>query len=72
MVGLAAHDADNRGGPKLAPGMVITIDPGYYNWKDGWGIRIEDIYIVTKDGFERMSAGGPREVDEIEKMMASK
>lgn len=73
MVGLAVHDADGtRGTWKLAAGMVITIEPGYYNWKDGWGIRIEDIYIVTKDGFERMSALPPREVDEIEKMMASK
>jgi len=70
-VGLAVHDADIRG-VKLDAGMVITIEPGYYNWKDGWGIRIEDIYIVTKDGFERMSAEPPREVDEIEKLMGSK
>ena len=70
-VGMAVHDSDIRG-TKLAAGMVVTIEPGYYNWKDGWGIRIEDIYIVTKDGFERMSALPPREVDEIEKMMASK
>ncbi|HEY3225362.1 MAG TPA: Xaa-Pro peptidase family protein [Planctomycetota bacterium] len=67
-VGMAVHDSDIRG-VKLAPGMVITIEPGYYNWKDGFGIRIEDIYIVTRDGFERMSAGAPREVDEIEKIM---
>lgn len=69
-VGLSVHDYGIRG--PMEPGMVITIEPGYYNKKQGYGIRIEDIYIVTKDGFERLSSAPPREIDEIEKLMAGK
>jgi Xaa-Pro aminopeptidase len=65
-VGMAVHDSD--GGAPFEAGMVVTIEPGYYDKDAGWGIRIEDIYLVTKDGFERLSTS-PREVDEIEKEM---
>ncbi|HUH13880.1 MAG TPA: aminopeptidase P N-terminal domain-containing protein [Longimicrobiales bacterium] len=34
------------------------------------GIRIEDDYVVTADGFERLSAGSPREAEEVEAAMA--
>jgi Xaa-Pro aminopeptidase len=34
------------------------------------GVRIEDDYFVTANGAERVSAGAPREVAEIEAMMA--
>lgn len=33
------------------------------------GVRIEDDYIVTKDGVERISAKAPREIAEIEAIM---
>jgi Xaa-Pro aminopeptidase len=33
------------------------------------GVRIEDDYIVTKDGVERISAKAPREIEEIEAIM---
>ena len=69
-VGLAVHDSGTYR-EKFAPGMVITIEPGYYSKEKGWGIRIEDIYVITKDGFERLSQS-PREVDEIEKLMKEK
>ena len=52
--------------------MVITIEPGWYDKDSGYGIRIEDTYVITKDGFERLSAGAPREIDEIEKLMKKK
>jgi len=70
-VGLAVHDSGTYR-EKFAPGMVITIEPGWYDKDAGYGIRIEDTYAVTADGFERLSAGAPREVEEIEKLMAGK
>jgi len=33
------------------------------------GVRIEDNYLVTVDGFERLSASAPREMDEVEALM---
>jgi len=70
-VGLAVHDSGVYQAP-FEPGVVITIEPGYYNKEKGYGIRIEDMYVVTKDGFERLSSGAPREVDEVEAAMAGK
>ncbi|HEX2206887.1 MAG TPA: aminopeptidase P N-terminal domain-containing protein [Longimicrobium sp.] len=34
------------------------------------GVRIEDDYFITERGLERVSAGAPREMDEIEALMA--
>ncbi len=70
-VGMAVHDSGSYR-EKFAPGMVITIEPGWYDKIEGYGIRIEDTYLITKDGFERLSAGAPREIDEIEKLMKGK
>jgi Xaa-Pro aminopeptidase len=67
-VGMAVHDSGTYR-EKFAPGMVVTIEPGWYDKSAGYGIRIEDTYVVTKDGFERLSAGAPREIDEIEALM---
>jgi Xaa-Pro aminopeptidase len=35
------------------------------------GVRIEDSYLLTADGLERVSAGAPREIAEIEALMAA-
>lgn len=34
------------------------------------GVRIEDDYVVTATGYDRISADAPREIDEIEREMA--
>jgi Xaa-Pro aminopeptidase len=65
-VGLNVHDSGTYR-EKFAPGMVVTIEPGWYDKEAGYGIRIEDLYLVTPDGFERLSAGAPREIDEVER-----
>lgn len=70
-VGMSVHDSGNYR-EKFAPGMIITIEPGWYDKDAGYGIRIEDTYLITKDGFERLSAGAPREIEEIEKLMKKK
>ena len=68
---MAVHDSGGYR-EKFEAGMVITIEPGWYDKDNGYGIRIEDTYLVTQDGFERLSAGAPREIDEIEKIMKGK
>jgi Xaa-Pro aminopeptidase len=70
-VGMAVHDSGTYR-ERFEPGMVVTIEPGWYDKESGYGIRIEDTYLLTKDGFERLSAGAPREMDEIEALMAGK
>jgi len=47
---------------KLAPGMIITIEPGIYLPNFG-GVRIEDDILVTADGCEVLS-NLPRQIDE--------
>jgi Xaa-Pro dipeptidase len=58
-IGLEVHeDPYLVGGAEtlLAPGMVMSNEPGIYV-PDAWGIRIEDIAVITEDGAEVF---GPR------------
>ncbi|HEY3176670.1 MAG TPA: aminopeptidase P family protein [Candidatus Polarisedimenticolia bacterium] len=56
-VGLQVHEAP-RVGPgsdeTLAPGMVLTVEPGIYLPGIG-GVRIEDMVVVTQDGHRVMT-----------------
>ncbi|BAY90530.1 MULTISPECIES: aminopeptidase P N-terminal domain-containing protein [unclassified Tolypothrix] len=66
----------------LQPGQVLTVEPGLYIVPDtklaedqpptdprwvGIGIRIEDDVLVTSTGHEVLTAGVPKEVDEVER-----
>lgn len=70
-LGIDVHDVTVEG-VKLAPGSVITDEPGLYI--DEWeiGIRIEDDLLITEDGCEILSAGIIKEPDEIEAFMAKR
>lgn len=68
-VGLDVHDAGDYAKP-IPAGAVLTIEPGLYNQQMNQGIRIEDLYLVTASGCERLSTGIPRTVQEIEAFMA--
>jgi Xaa-Pro aminopeptidase len=82
-LGMDVHDVgdyyvDGRS-RDLAPGMVLTVEPGIYVAEDdeaapaemrGVGIRIEDDVLVTGDGRENLTAAVPKEVAELEAVCA--
>jgi Xaa-Pro aminopeptidase len=68
-VGLAVHDPSVD---VLAPGMVITVEPGAYLRDVGMGCRIEDTILVTEDGCEVLSKDVPSTPDAIEALMAGR
>lgn len=82
-LGLDVHDvggyrASDGSSIALAPGMILTVEPGIYiraqtvgvdsQW---WniGVRIEDDVLVTPDGHEVLSAEIPKTVEAIENYM---
>ena len=64
-VGLDVHDPGDTARP-LEPGMIITIEPGIYIPEEKIGVRIEDMALVTQDGYVLLTAKLPRDADEIE------
>ena len=74
-IGLDVHDRGEY--DKLEERMVITIEPGIYIPENAdcdkrwWGIavRIEDDFLITRDGYEHLSARAPRTVEAIEATM---
>jgi Xaa-Pro aminopeptidase len=67
-VGMAVHDVG--GGPAiLKPGMVFANEPLAVFASENLGVRIEDTILITDTGCENLTAGLPRTVDEIEKLM---
>ena len=81
-LGMDVHDVgDYKVGGEwrmLEPGMVLTVEPGLYirdpaQVAKEWhftGIRIEDDVLVTKTGHDVISEAAPKEVDDIEALMA--
>ncbi|MGX1695723.1 M24 family metallopeptidase [Microbacterium keratanolyticum] len=55
-VGLEVHEAPslNQNDAVLVPGDVLAIEPGCYRQGFG-GVRLEDIVLVTEDGYELIS-----------------
>ena len=82
-LGLDVHDVGEYkvGGEwrLLEPGMVLTVEPGIYvspnnkevakKWR-GIGIRIEDDVLVTKTACRVLTQHVPKEIAEIEQLMA--
>ena len=80
-LGLDVHDAGDykRAGAwrALAPGMVLTVEPGLYIRAAGdvperlrnIGIRIEDDVLVTDGGCEVLTAEAPKAAADVEALM---
>jgi Xaa-Pro aminopeptidase len=77
-LGLDVHDVGGFGDKdapmRLAPGMVLTVEPGLYFRAGaggaavyrGLGIRIEDDVLVTTGAPEVLSGDLPREIEDVE------
>ncbi len=76
-LGLDVHDPNPA---ILEAGAIFTVEPGIYIPpgskcdKKWWniGVRIEDDILITPTGYKNLSAGSPRTVVEIEKMIKQK
>jgi Xaa-Pro aminopeptidase len=81
-LGLDVHDAGayqvKGASKKLAPGMVLTVEPGTYirpaeNVPEHFwniGVRIEDDVLVTATGNEVLTAKTPKTVRDVESACA--
>jgi Xaa-Pro aminopeptidase len=77
-LGLDVHDPGDyvrEGSPRvLAPGMVLTVEPGLYfrvgkgtpKRFAGLGVRVEDDVLVTERGHEVLTSELPTAADEVE------
>jgi len=79
-LGMDVHDVgayfiDGKSRP-LVPGMVLTIEPGIYISAEddrapaelrGIGVRIEDDILVTESGYDNLTAGIPRTIEQVER-----
>jgi Xaa-Pro aminopeptidase len=57
-VGARAHEPPyphQAGGGVFEENMVLAIEPGVY-WAGGGGLRVEDNFLVTAEGLEKLSA----------------
>ena len=67
-IGMSAGDPALLDEP-LAPGMVFTVEPWYYNHDLGISVFVEDVVLVTEDGAEVLTAGLGRTPEELEAMI---
>lgn len=84
-LGIDVHDVgayfgEDGLGLKLAPGHVITIEPGLYIPEHdenapaelrGVGIRIEDDLLITPQGNENLTISCPKSIDALEAIVGS-
>lgn len=57
-VGARAHEppyAHQAGPGTIEEGMVLAIEPGAY-WEGGGGLRVEDNFLITAEGAEKLSS----------------
>ena len=71
-LGLDTHDVGLWNEP-IKANMVFTVEPGIYLPKEGFGIRLEDDYLVKQKGDPiNLTEDIPIEIDDIEEVMKGK
>ena len=63
-VGLRVHEAPSfskKSEDILAPGNIVTIEPGVYLPEWG-GVRVEDVVLMTEDGFEILTTASKKHI----------
>ena len=68
-IGMEVHDV-RLPTQTLEPGQLFTIEPAMTIPDEHVGIRLEDVILMTANGYENLSAFVPVEIAEIEKLMA--
>ncbi len=68
-VGMEVHDV-RMPTPTLEPGEIFTIEPEMRIEELHLGLRLEDMLLITPDGYENLSQFVPIEVRDIEKLMS--
>jgi Xaa-Pro aminopeptidase len=68
-VGMEVHDVRNPTAT-LEPGQLFTIEPAMTLPDEHLGIRLEDMILITENGYENLSAFVPIEIADIEKTMS--
>ena len=83
-LGMDVHDVgryhtDSKEARPVEAGVVMTVEPGIYIAETtkgipdkyrGIGVRIEDDVLVTHEGYDVLTAGAPKQVEEIEALTA--
>lgn len=67
-LGLSTGDP-NDAEAQLAPGMVFTVEPWYYNHDKNISVFTEDEVLVTSNGVEVLTKALPRTPEELEMLM---
>ena len=70
-IGLDVHDVVAPGAT-MAPGWVMTVEPGIYLPDEGFAVRLEDDILITENGHVNLTRDIPIEPDEVEAQMAGK
>jgi Xaa-Pro aminopeptidase len=70
-VGMSVHDVPYAGAT-LQPGEIFTIEPEMRISDEHLGFRLEDMLLITKDGYVNLSAFVPVEVGDIERLMSQR
>lgn len=71
-MGLDVHDVWGGPSEKFQEGMVFTIEPGIYIQAEGFGVRLEDDFVIGKKKNINLMEGIPIEADDIEELMNAK